>query len=99
MLAPMLPMIERDRTMMPRTTPNDLTIRYPANSKVVVVRGCVCSILLNVNALGIEHHSLPEKKLIFPEMTKSQQPMKAASDNHGKVESMRSYARNFHGAR
>jgi hypothetical protein len=27
MLAPKFPMMERDRTMMPRTTPNDLVMR------------------------------------------------------------------------
>jgi len=27
MLAPKLPITDRDRTMMPRTTPNDLTTR------------------------------------------------------------------------
>src|SRR5262245_30624710 len=37
----MLPTIERDRTTIPRTTPNDLTTRYPGSSNVVVVSGCV----------------------------------------------------------
>src|ERR1041384_5905112 len=41
MLAPKLPMIERDRTMIPRTTPNDLVTRKPLSSKAVVVKGWV----------------------------------------------------------
>src|ERR1035438_9669770 len=41
MLAPKFPTMERDRTMMPRTTPNDLSTRYPGSSNVVVVNGCV----------------------------------------------------------
>src|SRR5215475_6449200 len=39
--APIFPTIDRDRTMMPRTTPRDFTTRYPVSSKQVVVRGCV----------------------------------------------------------
>ena len=35
--APMVPKIERERTMMPRTTPKVFTTRYPGNSKAVVV--------------------------------------------------------------
>src|SRR5437588_3898757 len=35
--APMVPKIERERTMMPRTTPNVFTIRYPSSSNAVVV--------------------------------------------------------------
>ena len=34
-------MIERERTMIPRTTPCDFRIRYPTNSKAVVVSGWV----------------------------------------------------------
>ena len=41
MLAPKFPITDRERTTMPRTTPNDFTTRYPGNSKVVVVNGCV----------------------------------------------------------
>ena len=41
MFAPKLPMTERDRTMMPRTTPNDFVMRKPGSSKAVVVRGWV----------------------------------------------------------
>src|SRR6266404_2481978 len=35
--APMVPKIERERTMMPRTTPNVFTIRFPSSSNAVVV--------------------------------------------------------------
>src|SRR5437764_11661184 len=35
--APIVPKIERERTMMPRTTPNVFTIRYPSSSNAVVV--------------------------------------------------------------
>src|SRR5438270_13997476 len=35
--APMVPKIERERTIMPRTTPNVFTIRYPSSSNAVVV--------------------------------------------------------------
>src|SRR5476651_637352 len=41
MPAPKFPMIERDRTMMPRTTPKDVATRKPGSSNVVVVNGCV----------------------------------------------------------
>src|SRR5438270_7979118 len=35
--APIVPKIERERTMMPRTTPNVFRIRYPSSSNAVVV--------------------------------------------------------------
>src|ERR1035437_9190078 len=59
--APKLPTIERERTTIPRTTPNDLTTRYPGSSNVVVVSGCVW-----LMPPRIEHHFAPRQKLIFP---------------------------------
>ena len=60
--APMLPMTERERTMIPRTTPNDLTTRYPGSSNVVVVRECVWFIrkLIEQNFRPLQKLNLPE---------------------------------------
>src|SRR5881296_3333422 len=58
MLAPMLPTIDRDRTMIPRTTPNDLVTRQPGRSKAVVVRGWVWLI----NRGPIEHETAFKQK-------------------------------------
>src|SRR5207249_10511304 len=38
--APMVPSTDRDRTVMPRTTPSDLVVRYPSIVSVVVVIPC-----------------------------------------------------------
>src|SRR5881296_1688173 len=61
MPAPMLPTIERERTMMPRTTPSDLLTRKPGNSNAVVVKGCVLLML----SPAIQHQSWPQPKPIF----------------------------------
>ena len=51
-LAPMFPINERDRTMIPRTTPMFLRTLYPGNSNVVVVKGCVL-------VIASHHSTLP----------------------------------------
>jgi hypothetical protein len=61
MFAPMLPIIDRERTIIPRTTPNDLTTRYPGRSKVVEVNGCVWLITRT-----IEQNFHWNKKHFFP---------------------------------
>src|SRR5208282_4371076 len=49
MPAPKFPMMERERTMMPRTTPKDFVTRKPGSSNVVVVNGCVRFIRQRLN--------------------------------------------------
>jgi len=44
--------------MMPRTTPNDLVMRYPGKSKAVVVNGWVWLI----NGERIEHETSGKQK-------------------------------------
>src|SRR5436190_24343397 len=61
MLAPMLPTIDRDRTMIPRTTPNVLVTRKPGRSNVVVVKGWVWLI----NRGPIEHETAFKQKRNF----------------------------------
>ena len=38
--APIVPNTERERTMLPRTTPSVLSIRYPSSVNAVVVIAC-----------------------------------------------------------
>src|SRR6266480_6812723 len=57
----MLPTMDRERTMMPRTTQNDLVMRYPGKSKAVVVKEWVWLI----SCERIEHETSVEKKFYF----------------------------------
>src|SRR3954451_12660824 len=53
-LAPMVPRSDRERTVTPRTTPRDSTIRYPSRVKVVeVMSGSTSASLLALNSSGL----------------------------------------------
>ena len=47
-VAPKVPMIERERTTMPRTSPNVWTVVYPSIAKAVVVMCCMTGMLPEV---------------------------------------------------
>jgi hypothetical protein len=54
--APMFPMMLRERTTIPRTTPSERTTRWPGRSKVVVTM--LRSIIFNILVLPVAHSAI-----------------------------------------
>src|SRR5258708_39440760 len=64
MPAPMLPMIDLERTIMPRTTPRFLVILQPSSSKdVVVMLWFITAPLLNLDDLILPVQVIPQNIL------------------------------------